>query len=70
MGIVRTHSIHSARVPGTVLGMHPFSGEWGMAWKTNMQGFPDGPVVKVPAASAGDTGSIPGLGRFQMPQSN
>ena len=32
--------------------------------------FPGGPVVKDPPASAGDTGSIPGLGRFHMPQSN
>ena len=26
-------------------------------------GFPDGTVVKSPAANAGDVGSIPGLGR-------
>ena len=28
--------------------------------------FPGGPVVKNPSASAEDTGSIPGLGRFHM----
>ena len=33
-------------------------------------GFPGGSVVKNPPASAGDTGSIPGLGRFHMPWSN
>ena len=33
-------------------------------------GFPGGSVVKDPPASAGDTGSIPGLGRFHMPRSN
>ena len=32
--------------------------------------FPGGPVVKNPLASAGDTGSIPGPGRFHMPQNN
>ena len=29
--------------------------------------FPGGPVVKSPPDNAGDTGSIPGLGRFQDP---
>ena len=32
--------------------------------------FPGGPVVKNLPASAGETGSIPGLGRFHMPQGN
>ena len=32
--------------------------------------FPGGPVVKNPPANAVDTGSIPGLRRFHMPQSN
>ena len=32
--------------------------------------FPGGPVVKNPAANAGDMGSIPGLGGFHMPLSN
>ena len=32
--------------------------------------FPGGPVVKNPPANAGDTGSIPGRGRFHMPWSN
>ena len=32
--------------------------------------FPGGTVVKNPPANAGDTGSIPGLGRSHMPQSN
>ena len=33
-------------------------------------GFPGGVVVKNLPANAGDTGSIPGLGRSHMPQSN
>ena len=32
--------------------------------------FPGGTVVKNLPASAGDTGSSPGPGRFHMPQSN
>ena len=38
--------------------------------KINVQDFPDGSVVKNPAASAGDTGSIPGRGRSHVLQSN
>ena len=33
-------------------------------------GFPGGTVVRNPPASAGDTGSSPGLGRSHMPWSN
>ena len=29
--------------------------------------FPGGPVVNNPPASGGDTGSVPGPGRFHMP---
>ena len=32
--------------------------------------FPGGSVVRNPPANAGDTGSIPSLGRSYMPQSN
>ena len=32
--------------------------------------FPGGVVIKNPPANAGDTSSIPGLGRSHMPQSN
>ena len=32
--------------------------------------FPGGAVVKDPPANAGEMGSIPGLGRSHMPQSN
>ena len=35
-----------------------------------MEGFPGGAVVKNPPANAGDTGSVPGPGRFHMPWSN
>jgi len=31
---------------------------------TNVQGFPDGTVVKNPPANAGDAGLIPGSGSF------
>ena len=34
--------------------------------KKNLQDFPGGSVVKNLPASAEDTGSIPGLGRFRM----
>ena len=33
-------------------------------------GFPDGLAVKNPPANAGDTGSVPGLGRLHMLQGN
>ena len=32
--------------------------------------FPGGVVVKNPPANAGNTGSIPGLGRSHVPRSN
>ena len=35
-----------------------------------LPGLPCGSVVKNPPANAGDTGSIPGPGRFHMPWSN
>ena len=38
--------------------------------KMLLQGFPGGAVVESPPASAGDTGSSPGLGRSHMPRSN
>ena len=38
--------------------------------KSSAPDFPGGAVVKNPPANAGDTGSIPGLGRSHMPQSN
>ena len=38
--------------------------------KMEAQDFPGSWVGKNTAANAGDTGSIPGLGRFHMPQSN
>ena len=39
-------------------------------FKMQLRDFPGGAVVKNPPANAGDTGSIPGLGRSHMPQSN
>ena len=38
--------------------------------KHNKQDFPGGAVVKNTPANAGNMGSIPGLGRSHMPQSN
>ena len=39
-------------------------------YQTANGGFPGGAVVESLPASAGDTGSSPGLGRSHMPQSN
>ena len=41
-----------------------------MQIKTTMRGFPGGAVVERLPASAGDTGSSPGLGGSHMPRSN
>ena len=38
--------------------------------KNVTEDFPGGLVVKNPLVNAGDTGLIPGLGRFHMIQSN
>ena len=35
-----------------------------------MKDFPGGPVVENLPAKTGDMGTIPGLGRFHMPQGN
>ena len=43
---------------------------WILALKKNEMDFPGGAVDKNPPASAEDMGSIPGLERFHMPQSN
>ena len=40
------------------------------AFKYHLQDFAGGPVVKNSFANAGDLGSIPGPGRFHMPQVN
>ena len=39
-------------------------------WLISQTDFPDGPVVKNPPASTGDTGSVPGPGRSHTPQGN
>ena len=41
-----------------------------LGFKSQERGFPGGAVVKNPPANAGDMGSVPGLGRSHMPQSN
>ena len=43
---------------------------WLSALQSCYADFPGGTVGKNPPASAGDTGSIPGLGRSHMLQSN
>ena len=35
--------------------------------RSGEEGFPGGPVVKNRPCNAGDTGLVPGLGRFHMP---
>ena len=44
--------------------------EWNTSQKSIRWDFPGGPVVKNPLANAGDSGSIPGSGRFHMPWGN
>ena len=44
-------------------GIHP---KRPYLYKTLERDFPGGPVVKSPPANAGDTESVPGLGRFHM----
>ena len=46
------------------------SSDWSTTVKTWPGELPGGPVVKNLPASAGDTGSIPGLGRVHMLQNN
>ena len=41
-----------------------------ITFKIAPRGFPGGAVVENPPASAGDTGSSPGLGRSHMPWSS
>ena len=38
-----------------------------VVFKEEVSGFPGGSVVKNSPANTGETGSIPGLGRFHMP---
>ena len=45
---------------------------WQASWpiiKTDLEGFPGGPVIKNSLCNARDTSLIPGPGRFPMPQS-
>ena len=48
-----------------------YSGLWKLEKARNgFSDFPGDPVVKNSPANAGDMGSIPGLGRFHMPEGN
>ena len=53
-----------------VVYTHIYTIEYYSAKKKWMKGFPGGPMVKNPPVNTGDTGSIPGQGRFHMPWSN
>ena len=57
------------RTSGTVLILHNDT-LLNKSNSLNIPGFPGRAVVKNPPANAGDTGSIPGLGRSHMPRSN
>ena len=52
--------------------MNFYSATCGLCGSINekVRGFHGGPVIKNPPASAGDMGSIPGPGRFHIPQGN
>ena len=45
-------------------------GGWSSSGRIDLEGFPGGLVVKNLPCNAGDTGSIPGLGRSHMPRGN
>ena len=54
------------------MGLTVFQRSYFLKSKTNKnpnKDFPGGPVVEKQPPNAGDTDSIPGLGRFHMPQS-
>ena len=61
-GFMETRSVQSPRSP-SLQGL-------ALALKHCSWDFPGDPVVKNPRATARDMGSIPGLGRSHMPQSN
>ena len=61
-GFMETRSVQSPRSP-SLQGL-------ALALKRCSWDFPGDPVVKNPRATARDMGSIPGLGRSHMPQSN
>ena len=61
-GFMETRSVQSPRSP-SLQGL-------ALALKRCSWDFPGNPVVKNPRATARDMGSIPGLGRSHMPQSN
>ena len=49
---------------------HPTLPHQFTVFKKRREDFPAGPVIKNLPVNAGDTGSIPGWGRFHMIQSN
>ena len=56
-------------LPGSLLGIAQSHQKIGVERMSDW-GFPGGAVVKNLPANAGDTGTIPSLGRSHMPQSN
>ena len=59
------HILHRGAIPSLELfvldSIHDYQ---------DLQGFPDGSVLKSPPANAGDTFSIPDLGRSHIPRNN
>ena len=54
----------------TDISKNKFRNNSSYSYKKASSGFPGGAVVENPPASAGDTGSSPGLGGSHMPRSN
>ena len=57
------------------LSISDLSGSWNRGLNCVLsifkcRGLPGGPVVSNPPVNAGNTGSIPGLGRYHMPRRN
>ena len=68
-----THTHTHTDLKGNFISDARFPAEWllkSQRIRMLRKGFPGGSVVKNLPADAGDTGSIPGLGRPYMPQSN
>ena len=64
---------HQAGLSGSIKKNKTKQNEWlisgqklSLIQKAELGDFPGSPVVNNPPANAGDTGSIPGLGRFRM----
>ena len=64
---------HVSEQVGWSRGIHDYEGTRKLKRCSHQDGildFPGGPVVNSLPANAGDTGSVPGLGQFHIPQDN